>query len=241
MKYAWIDGHRDDFSVARMCRQLGVSRTGYCQWRTRPPSPRAQATAALDVPVLRRFTAGGAVYHDEGNLNVTIVLGRADLRLAARPELGRVPGLYRLVLDPLAAAVGSLGAPAVATERDLLVAGAKISGVAAWLGSRALLVHGTLLIDADLGALGKVLDGPGAPGDPRWERTRSRRSAVPSLAREIRGSDPTTLDAAVETAVVACITGGDGRRGRPTDEEVALANELIRSRYGRPTWHRAGT
>ena len=51
MKYAWIDGHRDDFSVARMCRQLGVSRTGYCQWRTRPPSPRAQANAALDVPV----------------------------------------------------------------------------------------------------------------------------------------------------------------------------------------------
>lgn len=51
MKYAWIDMHRDRFSVARMCRQLGVSRTGYCQWRVRPPSPRAQANAALDAQV----------------------------------------------------------------------------------------------------------------------------------------------------------------------------------------------
>ncbi len=51
MKYAWIDAHRDRFSVARMCRQLGVSRTGYCQWRTRPPSPRAQGNAALDAQV----------------------------------------------------------------------------------------------------------------------------------------------------------------------------------------------
>ena len=28
MKYAWIEEHRDLFSVTRMCRQLGVSRTG---------------------------------------------------------------------------------------------------------------------------------------------------------------------------------------------------------------------
>jgi transposase InsO family protein len=51
VKYAWIDAHRDRFSVARMCRQLGVSRTGYCQWRTRPPSPRTQANATLDAQV----------------------------------------------------------------------------------------------------------------------------------------------------------------------------------------------
>lgn len=51
MKYAWIEEHRDRFSVTRMCRQLGVSRTGYCQWRTRAPSHRAMANAALDAQV----------------------------------------------------------------------------------------------------------------------------------------------------------------------------------------------
>ena len=51
MKYAWIEEHRDQFSVTRMCRQLDVSRTGYCQWRTREPSERARANAALDAQV----------------------------------------------------------------------------------------------------------------------------------------------------------------------------------------------
>ena len=51
MKYAWIEAHRDLFSATRMCRQLGVSRTGYCQWRTRAPSERSMANAVLDAQV----------------------------------------------------------------------------------------------------------------------------------------------------------------------------------------------
>jgi transposase InsO family protein len=51
VKYAWIEEHRDQFHVTRMCRQLGVSRTGYCQWRTRGPSDRSIANAALDAQV----------------------------------------------------------------------------------------------------------------------------------------------------------------------------------------------
>ena len=51
MKYAWIEEHRDQFRVTRMCRQLEVSRTGYSQWRARAPSDRAMANAALDAQV----------------------------------------------------------------------------------------------------------------------------------------------------------------------------------------------
>ena len=51
MKYAWIETHSDCFSVSRMCRVLGVSRTGFCQWRVRAPSARAIANAALDTQV----------------------------------------------------------------------------------------------------------------------------------------------------------------------------------------------
>ena len=51
MKYAWIERHRDRYTVGQMCRQLNVSRTGYLQWRGRRPSARATANVALDARV----------------------------------------------------------------------------------------------------------------------------------------------------------------------------------------------
>ena len=51
MKYAWIESYRDIFPVARLCRWLGVSRSGYCQWRKRPSSERTIANVVLDVHV----------------------------------------------------------------------------------------------------------------------------------------------------------------------------------------------
>ena len=51
MKYAWIENHRDESTVSRLCRVLSVSRTGYCQWRVRAPSTRALANKDLDVKV----------------------------------------------------------------------------------------------------------------------------------------------------------------------------------------------
>lgn len=51
MKYAWIENHRDEYTVSRLCRVLLVSRSGYCQWRVRPPSPRALSNGVLDAKV----------------------------------------------------------------------------------------------------------------------------------------------------------------------------------------------
>jgi transposase InsO family protein len=51
VKYVWIEEHRDQFHVTRMCRQLEVSRSGYSQWRTRAPSDRSIANATLDAQV----------------------------------------------------------------------------------------------------------------------------------------------------------------------------------------------
>jgi lipoate-protein ligase A len=195
------------------------------------------AAREAETPVLRRFTGGGAVYHDPGNLNVSLVLVRDRPPLAGRLELVALPTLYRLLLEPLAAAVGSLGLAVERTERDLLVAGRKISGVAAWLGRDRVLVHATLLVSADLALLERLLRGPGAPGDPRWERTRSRRMPVTSLGLAL-GRVPSAAElTGCLVGAFAAAYGFELVASRPSEEERALADELLGARYAREAWH----
>lgn len=47
MKFAWIKNHRDSFPVSAMCRVLQVSTSGFYQWLSAAPSPRARRTEAI--------------------------------------------------------------------------------------------------------------------------------------------------------------------------------------------------
>ena len=62
MKYAWISEQSDSYAVARLCRVLGVSRSGFLQWRRRPPSPRTLANTALDAQVAALHAESGRSY-----------------------------------------------------------------------------------------------------------------------------------------------------------------------------------
>jgi transposase InsO family protein len=50
------------YPVARLCRQLGVSRTGYCQWAAREESDRSRANSALDARVAALHAESGQSY-----------------------------------------------------------------------------------------------------------------------------------------------------------------------------------
>ncbi len=62
MKYTWIEANRDRYSASRLGRLLSVSRSGYLQWRRRPPSNRALANAALDAQVAALHAESGRSY-----------------------------------------------------------------------------------------------------------------------------------------------------------------------------------
>ena len=103
-----------------------------------------------DIMVARRITGGGAVYHDLGNLNYTIV-GRSTDMERDYPEYAR----YMLH------ALQSLGIRAELSGRnDILVDGRKVSGYAKRVYKDRLMVHGTLMYDVDIDRLTRVLTPP---------------------------------------------------------------------------------
>ena len=97
---------------------------------------------------MRRVTGGGAVYHDFGNLNYTIV-GNSENLEKDYPEYA----------GWMAQALQSLGVPATLSGRnDILVEGRKVSGFAKRVCKTRLMVHGTLMYDVDIETLTKALN-----------------------------------------------------------------------------------
>jgi putative transposase len=54
--------HQADYSISLMCRVLGVSRSGFYAWRTRPPSARAQADTVLGEQITRLHAHSRGTY-----------------------------------------------------------------------------------------------------------------------------------------------------------------------------------
>ncbi len=122
------------------------------------------------VHIARRFSGGGAVYHDLGNVNLTFI--ETTLRL---PEF--VTYLQR-TLDFL----NSMGVMAIGGERlGIYLNGLKISGSAQCLYKDRVLYHCTLLYDTDLTALHQALN----PEPMADDEMLSSVYAVPSVRSEV--------------------------------------------------------
>jgi hypothetical protein len=60
--YRLIEAQRASFSVTLMCRVLGVSRSGYYDWKDRPPSRRSREDAALTERIYEIHYRSRATY-----------------------------------------------------------------------------------------------------------------------------------------------------------------------------------
>lgn len=124
-----------------------------------------------NIPVIRRLSGGGTVFHDPGNINFTFI---------KRAEKGNMVN-FREHTEPVIAFLQSLGVDArFEGKNDLRVNGFKISGNAEHVHKDKVLHHGTLLFDADLTQLNEAIKGK--EQNFRSKAVRSIRSKVANIA-----------------------------------------------------------
>ncbi|MBQ4065139.1 MAG: lipoate--protein ligase [Clostridia bacterium] len=100
------------------------------------------------IPVVRRLTGGGAVFHDLGNLCFTFIVSHEKC-----PEMD-----FSRFCRPIIEALQALGVPAALSGRnDMTVEGKKFSGNAETVHNGKVLHHGTILFSADLSRLAGAL------------------------------------------------------------------------------------
>ncbi|WP_058308246.1 lipoate--protein ligase [Gracilibacillus massiliensis] len=93
------------------------------------------------IKVVRRLSGGGAVYHDEGNLNFSFIT----------KDDGDSFHNFAKFTEPVVEALKKLGVPAELKGRnDLLADGRKISGNAQFTTKGRMFSHGTLMYDSEI-------------------------------------------------------------------------------------------
>lgn len=134
------------------------------------------------IPVIRRISGGGAVYHDMGNVNVCFITSHD------REKFGR----FESFTQPIIHTLNRLDIPAVHAHQNIIeVEGKKISGNAQFANTKRMFSHGTLLFNTNLDALAHALNSKFTPLSTKGIRSVKRDVAnISDFLRPPMSIDP---------------------------------------------------
>ena len=179
---------------------------------------------ARGIAVVRRLTGGGAVFHDLGNVNYTLVQPYQE------GDFNNYAKFTRPIVDFLA----ELGVRAELSGRnDLLVEGRKCSGNAQAVRGGRILHHGTLLFSADLSQLAGAL----RPRDIKIQSkgVKSVSSRVTNLAGHL--PEPMRVEAFLDRLRTWFLARPGVRPYQLTAEDRAAVDALRAAKYGAWAWN----
>jgi lipoate-protein ligase A len=177
-----------------------------------------------NIPVVRRLSGGGAVYHDLGNVNFTII-----------KQADSAQGLdFRPYTRPILDFLEAMQVPAAFDGRnDLTIDGRKISGNAQYLWEGKVLHHGTLLFDVNLQMLAAVL---------QVDSSKYRDKAIQSISQRVTNishhlSEDLSVTEFIERIFTHIQRAHNGRRATFSKTDMAAIEGFARGRYRRWEWN----
>ena len=173
------------------------------------------------ITVIRRQSGGGAVFHDLGNINYTVIqpLGKEDFNNYAR------------FTAPICSFLQSLGINAELKGRnDLLIEDMKFCGNAQAVRNGWIMHHGCILYNADFSDLAKALRPH--PAKISGKGIRSVRSRVTNVADHM--SEPMEAEEFLQKLYYFFLQGDpDMQEYTLTKEDIAEVDELVEKKYSK--------
>lgn len=190
------------------------------------------ACRRLGVEIVRRFTGGGAVYHDLGNLNYSIC--------APKPRASSLTfqrAVFRQGLQCAGTCLKTLGLDSTQVPvNTVIVCGRKISGGAGAVRWGAVFYHGSILASTNLEVVWKILRRE-PPASAVGRFVQSTRVPVTSLKREFGKEIPIDdVKRALSNAFTETFKASLAH-GPATQQELDAAARLVKEKYGKDEWN----
>lgn len=190
-----------------------------------------------NIPVVRRLSGGGAVFHDLGNLNYTFIVNDKHGRFPFEKLTAPIEKFTAPIIDVLQ----RLSIKAERSRRnDLTIDGKKFSGSSQYRHKNRLLHHGTLLFSSNLDALCSALAvdhlRAGAGAEFAGRGIRSVISQVTNISDHTKG--PLTI-AQFHDLIVEHIRGmyKDSLAYTLTDNDLEQIDRLVAEKYSTWEWN----
>ncbi len=177
------------------------------------------------IPLVRRISGGGTVWHDPGNVNFSFIMNGQQGNLVN----------FRRYATPVLSYLHSLKVPAVFGSRnEILVNGWKISGNAEHVCRSRVIHHGTLLFSSDLRALASALSTM-----PGKYKDRAVKSVPGRVANIVDFLEPGTSISEFRNGLIVHLSEYFEGSARYTlsGTDTAGVNELVSRKYSTWEWN----